>query len=329
MYRFKTAGIAITMAFAATIPASADPVCKSYKGFTAADISQPATTIKTKDGRSGLAAFKGIGVKTIIRYYNHPGDAISCKTLLPAESDAIIAAGMSIATVFQHQGHDPETFFNAGRGSKDARRALHLAAINGQPEGSAIYFAVDGVDQTIRDAVFEYGMSDGHGISKKRKRLLLRADRSKARHIRHYARFLKYHRRIFGKAASDIRASDILPFVDRYFRAVNAEMKGKGYRVGAYGSGLVCSHLLAQKLVDLCWLAQSSGWPGYDEFRASKTWSLVQQKSTACKSWKYRGVETVRFDFNRVNPAKPDFGQWSVKGPVTETEVLSPDCSAN
>ena len=306
--------------------AAAELSCKTHKGFSAVDLSQPVTSITTRDGRSGVAALKGVGVKTVIRYYNHAGDTISCKTLLPPESDAIIEAGLSIATVFQHEGHNPETFFAPGRGAKDARRAIHLANINGQPAGSAIYFAVDGVDQTIRDMVFEHGMSDGHSMSAKRKRLLLRADRAKARHIRHYARFLKYYRRIFGKDAGDIRAADMLPFVKRYFRALNAEMKGSGYKIGAYGSGLVCATLLEEKLADYCWLAQSKGWPGYDAFHATKKWTLAQEKSTFCGNWKYRGVETVRIDFNRVNTAKADFGQWATKGPAKQSDIAPADC---
>ena len=97
------------------------------------------------------------------------------------------------------------------------------------PEGSAIYFSVDGVDQTIRDMVFEHGMSNGHAISKQRRRHLISADHSFVRHIRRYGRFLLYHNHIFHKPVEAIKDSDIHPAVVRYSEQVNAAMKGQGY----------------------------------------------------------------------------------------------------
>jgi hypothetical protein len=319
--------IAATLAVLA-LPAKAELSCNAHPGFSAVDMSQPSSAIQGGTGETGPRALKSIGIKTVIRYYVWPEREISCKALLPAESDTILAAGMNIVTVFQHETDDPETFFDRGRGAIDAKHAIAMAGANGQPEGSAIYFAVDGVDQTIRDLVFEHGMSNGRTMSNKRKNHLLRADRVFGKHIRRYARFLKYHNNIFHKPVPLIRASDMHPAITRYFDQVNAvfTLNGK-FKIGAYASGAVCELLLDKHLVDYCWLAQSTGWPGYNHFYASRKWSMVQEKSTFCKVWRFRGEEKVRFDFNKVNPAKKNYGQWSKKGEITPLSILPEACT--
>ncbi|MDE2384229.1 MAG: DUF1906 domain-containing protein [Alphaproteobacteria bacterium] len=290
------------------------PSCNAHKGMSAVDMSQPTNTITTESGKSGYAALKAMGVKTIIRYYDWANEDISCKALLPQESDAILAAGFSIISVFQHENDDPESFFIKTRGTTDARQALSLAHANGQPSGSAIYFSVDGVDQTIRDMVFEHGMSNGHAITRKRKRHLIQADHSFVRHIRRYGRFLQYHAKMFKKPVEEIKASDIHPAILRYFEQVNAEVRPEGYKIGAYGSGAVCELLLGKKLVDYCWLAQSTGWPGFDHFFHSRRWVMVQEKTTVCHKWNFANGDHVWLDFNRVNTLK---GAWSKKDKIT------------
>ena len=291
------------------------PSCNAHGGMTAVDMSQPTNTIKTESGQSGYTALKSFGVKTVIRYYDWAQeDGISCKALLPAESDAIISAGLNIISVFQHENDDPESFFVKNRGLVDAKHALTLAHANGQPSGSAIYFSVDGVDQTIRDMVFENGMSNGHAMSKKRQHHLIRADRAFMRHIRRYGRFLHYHAQVFHKPVEDIKADDIHPAIVKYFEQVKAVVRPEGYKIGAYGSGAVCELLLSRKLVDYCWLAQSTGWPGYDHFYRSKRWVMVQQKTTVCRKWNFANGDPVWLDFNRVSSAK---GSWGKKDGIT------------
>ena len=291
------------------------PSCNAHGGMTAVDMSQPTNTITTQSAQNGYQALKSMGVKTIIRYYDwvHDDD-ISCKALLPKESDAIIGAGLNIISVFQHENDDPESFFVKNRGQVDAKHALTLAHANGQPSGSAIYFSVDGVDQTIRDMVFENGMSNGHAMSKKRQHHLIRADRSFMRHIRRYGRFLHYHAQVFHKPVEEIKADDIHPAIERYFEQVKAVVRPEGYKIGAYGSGAVCELLLGKKLVDYCWLAQSTGWPGYEHFYKSGRWTMVQQKTTVCRKWNFVNGDPVWLDFNRVNSAK---GAWGNKDGIT------------
>jgi Domain of unknown function (DUF1906) len=296
--------------------------------MSAVDLSQPITTIHTLSGKSGTDAFKVIGVKTIARYFDWPEDGIiSCRVLLPKESDAIIGAGLSIISIFQNGNDDPETFIDRTRGKLDANRAIKLAQANGQPAGSAIYFAVDGVDQTIKDSVFEYAVNKGGVVSKARKHRLLSADPTFRKHIKFYERFRHYHN-IFKKPVPEIHASDMLPLVEHYFREAKATLAASktGYKIGAYGSGATCAHLQKKGLIDYCWLAMSTGWPGFKEQIASGKWNMAQQRTTFCKNWKYESRETVHFDFNKVNSSKSNLGQWSKKGPVVQMSSLPTKC---
>lgn len=86
------------------------------------------------------------GVRTVIRYYNHVNSAaLPSKCLTRAELDALYAAGLAVAVVFQQRGgangHIED--LDAVNGETDAMRALELAAALQQPTGSAIYFAAD------------------------------------------------------------------------------------------------------------------------------------------------------------------------------------------
>jgi uncharacterized protein (TIGR02594 family) len=86
------------------------------------------------------------GVKTVIRYYNHRnGPRLTSKALTKPELDALFEAGLSVAVVFQQRGGADGNLgdLSAANGRRDALRALELAASFNQPQGSAIYFAVD------------------------------------------------------------------------------------------------------------------------------------------------------------------------------------------
>jgi Domain of unknown function (DUF1906) len=323
--KFIVTLLAIWATVLAVGSATAAPSCKAHSQFQAVDLSQPFTTITSRGGKGGAQLFKQLGIKTVVRYYAWADGETTCKSLFPDETDAILAGGFNIITIFQHGNSDPETFLDKSRGAKDAREALKLAGANGQPAGSAIYFAVDGVDQAIYDSVFEWSINKGGAVKAARKKRLLRADRSYRKHFGFYDRFRKYHRRAFGKPASAIKGSDILPFVKHYFTEVNRVLKADGkYRVGGYGSGATCNMLLKNKLVDFCWVAMSTGWPGTKQFLASGRWNLAQQETTFCKDWHFNGGERVRFDFNRMKSG--NIGQWNKKGPVTPAPGLPEKC---
>src|ERR1700731_4002877 len=158
--------------------AHATDFCSTDPRVEAVDSSAPVV-------QSFLDRIKAIGIKTIIRYYDHEDETLPGKTLRRGERDVIVMNGLNIGVVFQHRNNKFATF-TALRGRQDAERSLILAAENAQPRGSAIYFGVDG----------------------------------------------------------PWSGSYELAAIMAYFREVNARMAGGGYRVGVYGSGLVCNALL-------------------------------------------------------------------------------------
>lgn len=86
------------------------------------------------------------GVETVIRYYNHANSsALPEKQLAPDEAQALAAAGLSVAVVFEQTGgaNGQIDALDAASGKSDAAQSLKLAETIGQPPGSAIYFAVD------------------------------------------------------------------------------------------------------------------------------------------------------------------------------------------
>ena len=92
--------------------------------------------------------------------------------------------------------------------------------------------------------------------------------------------------------------------IRRYFNDVRrtVAMKGNLYRVGVYGSGLVCEMILDAGLADYCWLANARAWPNYDTYRASGRWVMRQLNPGKC------GDREVDFNFVPENAAY--FGQF-------------------
>ena len=90
--------------------------------------------------------------------------------------------------------------------------------------------------------------------------------------------------------------------ITAYFREVNASLAGSGYRIGVYGSGLVCNALLANALAELCWLASPTSWPDFSAWYQTKRWRLVQLPTTQC------GGRSV--DFNLANDTAAEYGQF-------------------
>ncbi|TCL91809.1 uncharacterized protein (TIGR02594 family) [Rhizobium sp. PP-WC-2G-219] len=87
-----------------------------------------------------------LGVVSVIRYYNIGNSSnLPSKCLTKAELTALHAAGLTVAVVFQAGGGANGRLgdLSDANGTRDAKRALKLAAELGQPTGSGIYFAVD------------------------------------------------------------------------------------------------------------------------------------------------------------------------------------------
>jgi hypothetical protein len=87
-----------------------------------------------------------------------------------------------------------------------------------------------------------------------------------------------------------------------YFGELKARLAAAAYRVGVYGSGLVCETLLTNGLADLCWLGAPKTWPSYRDYYQTKQRSLAQLPTTRC------GGRSV--DYNLVSGINADYGQF-------------------
>ena len=230
--------VCVLLAGATTLSSATDArnYCATESRVGAVDLSTPVD-------QTFLDTMRGIGVRTIIRYYDHEDETLPGKTLRKNERDAILMNGFRTAVVFQHH-NDQLASFTVSRGRLDAERSLALAIENSQPRGSAIYFGVDGAWNRAYE----------------------------------------------------------LANIMAYFREVNARLAGSGYRVGVYGSGLVCNALLANGLAELCWLAAPTSWPDFSAWYQTKRWRLVQLPTTQC------GGRSV--DFNLANGPEAEYGQF-------------------
>jgi len=213
------------------------------RDYCASDSRVGAVDLSTPVDQTFLDTMRGIGIRTIIRYYDHENETLPGKTLRRSERHAIMTNGFNTAVVFQHH-NDQLMSFTAMRGRLDADRSLALAGENSQPRGSAIYFGVDGAWE----------------------------------------------------------ASYELANVLAYFKEVKARLAATGYRVGVYGSGLVCDVLQSSGLAELCWLGAPASWPLYQMYYQTMNWRLAQLRTSQC------GGRSV--DFNLVNGIVADYGQF-------------------
>ncbi len=62
--------------------------------------------------------------------------------------------------------------------------------------------------------------------------------------------------------------------VEAYIGAVQKKIEGGGFVLGVYGNGLTCSKLA--NTVKYCWLSQSTGHPGSQEYAKKSEWDILQ-----------------------------------------------------
>jgi hypothetical protein len=210
-----------------------------------------------------LEGMTKIGVGTIIRYYDWEQETIPGKTINENELKLIKQNDLAVAVVFQHKNSAMATFQDKDRGNIDAARSLALAARLKQSPGSAIYFGVDGPE----------------------------------------AKYLAARKKAGLPSTDEYADLFIKKYVGRYFSQINSKFKGSGYKVGAYGGGRTCRYLLDSGLASYCWLAPSTTWPGYAEFKKSNDWVLKQHLTTD-------DCFELSVDLNTGNERFPDFGQW-------------------
>ncbi|WP_309479062.1 DUF1906 domain-containing protein [Brevibacillus agri] len=96
------------------------------------DCAVPLTADKAK-------AMAAAGMKFVCRYLVPA--SMAWKRLTRPEAEAITATGMKIVSVFQRGANGAAG--GATNGTRDGKAAYQEAKLIGQPEGTAIYFAVD------------------------------------------------------------------------------------------------------------------------------------------------------------------------------------------
>ena len=68
---------------------------------------------------------------------------------------------------------------------------------------------------------------------------------------------------IFIAIDCDADPEAILP----YFQTFHNGLKALGFRVGVYGSGIVCETFKAEGYAEFTWLSESAGWTGYQDWK--------------------------------------------------------------
>jgi len=120
----------------------------------------------------------------------------------------------------------------------------------------------------------------------------------------------------FDATENDLQ-NNIVPFFEGVKSAFAAESGGQpGYRIGVYGSGLVCTTLAQRGLTELTWLAMSRGFRGTREALNAGEFHLAQRAPAA----RLCGIDV---DFNDANPARPDFGAFTIEGDAPPTCALA------
>lgn len=101
--------------------------------------------------------------------------------------------------------------------------------------------------------------------------------------------------------------------VKPFFEGVNeAFAQGNSpYRIGVYGSGLICRSLLDAVLVTYTWLSMSTGFRGTPEFTASNKWHLLQRREVKG----FCNLSSV--DPDDINGNKLDFGGFLLSSAVS------------
>ena len=86
------------------------------------------------------------------------------------------------------------------------------------------------------------------------------------------------------------------------------------YRVGAYGSGFVCTSLTDKNLIELTWLAMSRG------FRGTKD-ALDEGRYQLCQKAPPKNLCGLGVDYNEKNPEISEFGDFSIEDDTAPDEL--------
>jgi hypothetical protein len=96
--------------------------------------------------------------------------------------------------------------------------------------------------------------------------------------------------------------------IDQYFRGISSGLASVGglsrYRIGVYGSGVVCAYLKQAHLVQYAWLSSASSWTGADY----PNWNIRQLKP----------LPTLTFDHD-ANEARGDYGAFQIASQLSSS----------
>jgi len=95
-----------------------------------------------------------------------------------------------------------------------------------------------------------------------------------------------------------------------YFKGFHAGLNSK-YKVGVYGSGMVCQWLKVSGLVEYCWLACAGGWQGTKTFT---DWHIKQGLPANVG---------LGFQVDPNDAIDGDYGGWMVGGAEAAVQVMS------
>lgn len=101
----------------------------------------------------------------------------------------------------------------------------------------------------------------------------------------------------------DPSESEIVGPIEDYAFEFSKIIRGAGFRVGVYGSGLTLETLFAMGYIELTWLSMSTGFRKSKEYAASGKWNLKQVLDRNCGG--------INCDFDYVGKSA-DFGQWEL-----------------
>ncbi len=121
-----------------------------------------------------------------------------------------------------------------------------------------------------------------------------------------------YNSAIYFAVDYDASQTEVEQRIRPYFKGVSdafeEEANGESrYKIGVYGSGLVCRLLLESNHATYAWLAGATGWRETSQFDQTKRWHLKQKIDHPAKV-----VCGVTIDDNFVNSNEPDFGYFKI-----------------
>lgn len=111
---------------------------------------------------------------------------------------------------------------------------------------------------------------------------------------------------IYVSVDNDFVSTSDLETIAGYFEHMAAAIRGKGYKIGVYGSGSVAQYLKSHATVDHVWLAFPLDWSGSRALLEDGGWDLYQNAMGVT-------IDDLACDSNITPAGQPDFGQFTVE----------------